>query len=247
MSASYYFVSDVHLGLNVGDPRERELAFVLFLKSLPKETKALYLLGDIFDFWFEYRDVVPKGYVRTLGELARLCDEGVEVYFFKGNHDCWTFGYLEEELGVKVLDQPYITEIDGKVFCLGHGDGLWGEDKMYKIMKNIFRSKICIFLFSLLHSRIAFMFGSGWSRKRRLKYGSSYNFRGEEEPLYKFANEFGKDKKIDYYIFGHIHSPAKIDIPSGGTMYVLGAWMKDRDYLNFSGRTISGGSLKKME
>ncbi|MCK9625697.1 MAG: UDP-2,3-diacylglucosamine diphosphatase [Bacteroidales bacterium] len=247
MSASYYFVSDVHLGLKVGDSRERELAFVSFLKSLPKETKALYLLGDIFDFWFEYRDVVPKGYVRTLGELARLCDEGVEVYFFKGNHDCWTFGYLEEELGVKVLDQPYITEIDGKIFCLGHGDGLWGEDKVYKIMRSIFRSRICIFLFSLLHSRIAFMFGSGWSRKRRLKYGSSYNFRGEEEPLYKFANEFGKDKKIDYYIFGHIHSPAKIDIPSGGTMYVLGDWMKDRDYLNFSGRTISGGSLKKME
>jgi len=163
MSASYYFVSDVHLGLKVGDPRERELAFVSFLKSLSKETKALYLLGDIFDFWFEYRDVVPKGYVRTLGELARLCDEGVEVYFFKGNHDCWTFGYLEEELGVKVLDQPYITEIDGKVFCLGHGDGLWGEDKVYKIMRSIFRSKICIFLFSLLHSRIAFMFGSGWS------------------------------------------------------------------------------------
>ena len=117
-----YFVSDVHLGLQVGDPAAREARFVEFLRSLPEDTESLYLLGDIWDFWYEYRDVVPKGYVRVFGAIADLIDRGVGVYFFQGNHDVWTYSYFEE-LGMKRLEQPALVDVDGKLFCLGHGDG----------------------------------------------------------------------------------------------------------------------------
>ena len=118
-----YFVSDVHLGLQVADPAAREARFVGFLRSLPEETAALYLLGDIWDFWYEYRDVVPKGYVRVLAAIQDLMDRGVDVYFLQGNHDVWTYSYFEE-LGMKRLEQPALVEIGGRMFCLGHGDGL---------------------------------------------------------------------------------------------------------------------------
>ena len=136
-----YFASDVHLGLRVADPAGREARFVSFLRSIPAaETEALYLLGDIWDFWYEYRDVVPKGYVRVFGALTDLMDAGVKVYFFPGNHDVWAYGYFEE-LGMKILQQPYVTEIGGKTFCLGHGDGLGPVDRGYRILRGIFHNR----------------------------------------------------------------------------------------------------------
>lgn len=124
-----FFVADVHLGLNAGNPKERERDFTAFLKSLPSDTEALYLMGDIWDFWYEYRDVVPRGYVRVLGALAELVDRGVRVCFFQGNHDVWTYSYFRDEIGMVPLDQPFIVDIAGKRFCLGHGDGLGPGDK----------------------------------------------------------------------------------------------------------------------
>ena len=184
-----YFVSDVHLGLDVDDPVARESRFVDFLRSLPEETESLYLLGDIWDFWYEYRDVVPKGYVRVFSALTALMDRGVNVYFFQGNHDVWTYSYFEE-LGMKRLEQPAVVEIGGEMFCLGHGDGLGPVPRGYSFLRSVFHNRILQFLFSLLHPWLAFRLGNGWSRSNRLSRHEEYVFRGKEEPLYKFAAEF---------------------------------------------------------
>ena len=161
-----YFVSDVHLGLQVADPAAREERFVSFLKGLPQEASALYMLGDIWDFWYEYRDVVPKGYVKVFAALMELMDRGVDVYFFQGNHDIWTYSYFES-LGMKKLVQPCKVEVGGKTFCLGHGDGLGPTPFGYRVIKYIFNNKVIQTLFSMLHPWIAYRIGNIWSKHSR--------------------------------------------------------------------------------
>ena len=219
-----YFVSDVHLGLQVADPAAREARFVGFLRSLPEETAALYLLGDIWDFWYEYRDVVPKGYVRVLAAIQDLMDRGVDVYFLQGNHDVWTYSYFEE-LGMKKLVQPALVEIDGRVFCVGHGDGLGPVPMGYRFLRGVFHNRVLQFLFSMLHPRIAFGLGNGWSKSNRLARNEEYVFRGEEEPLYKFAAEFEKENKVDCFVFGHYHCDVTMKTPAGADFIILKDWM----------------------
>ena len=219
-----YFVSDVHLGLQVADPAAREARFVDFLRSLPENTAALYLLGDIWDFWYEYRDVVPKGYVRVLAAILDLIDRGVDVYFFQGNHDVWTYSYFEE-LGMKRLVQPSIVDIDGRVFCIGHGDGLGPVPFGYRFLRGVFHNRVLQFLFSMLHPRIAFGLGNGWSKSNRLARHEEYVFRGEEEPLYKFAAEFEKSHKVDCFVFGHYHCDVFMKTPAGADFVILKDWM----------------------
>ena len=225
-----YFVSDVHLGLQVHDPEERERRFAGFLRSLPEDTQALYLLGDIWDFWYEYRDVVPKGYLRVLSALQDLMDRGVKVFFFEGNHDIWTYSYFEE-LGMVKLTQPHLVEIDGKMFCLGHGDGLGPVPAGYRFLRGVFHSRVTQFLFSLLHPWLAFRFGNGWSKNNRLAHDREYVFRGEDEPLYKFAVEFASRNKVDYFIFGHYHADVRMTLPSGARFHILKDWMHSSPYL----------------
>ena len=219
-----YFVSDVHLGLQVADPAAREARFVDFLRSLPGDTSALYLLGDIWDFWYEYRDVVPQGYVRVLAAIQELIDRGVDVYFFQGNHDVWTYSYFEE-LGMKRLVQPALVEIGGRVFCLGHGDGLGPVPFGYRFLRGVFHNRVLQFLFSMLHPRIAFGLGNGWSKSNRLARHEEYVFRGEDEPLYKFATEFEKDNKVDCFVFGHYHCDVSMKTPAGADFIILKDWM----------------------
>lgn len=172
-----YFASDVHLGLDVAGPADREARFVRFLRSIPAEnTEALYLLGDIWDFWYEYRDVVPKGYIRVFSALLELMDSGVKVYFFQGNHDVWTYSYFEE-LGMVRLEQPYVVDIRGKTFCLGHGDGLGPVPAGYRFLRKVFHNRVLQFLFSMLHPRIAFGFGNSWSRHNRLSRHQEYVYK----------------------------------------------------------------------
>lgn len=232
-----YFVSDVHLGLQVHDPEERERRFAGFLRSLPEDTQALYLLGDIWDFWYEYRDVVPKGYLRVLSALQDLMDRGVKVYFFEGNHDIWTYSYFEE-LGMVKLTQPHLVEIDGKTFCLGHGDGLGPVPAGYRFLRGVFHSRVTQFLFSLLHPWLAFRFGNGWSKNNRLAHDREYAFRGEDEPLYKFAVEYASAHEVDYFIFGHYHSEVHMTLPSGAQFFILKDWMHDSPYLCFDGESV---------
>ena len=240
-----YFVSDVHLGLEVGDPAGREAAFVDFLRAIPAETtRALYLLGDIWDFWYEYKDVVPKGYARVFAALQDLMDAGVEVCFFRGNHDMWCFHYFES-LGIRILEQPYLMEASGKVFCLGHGDGLGPGMRGYKLLRAVFRNRGAQWLFSLLHPRIAFAIARRWSRSSRLARKEAYVFRGEDEPLYKYCRDFALQHKVDYFIFGHLHARADVTLPSGARLLVLKDWIDGPDYIYFDGiTTVSGHSLK---
>ena len=230
-----YFVSDVHLGLQVSDPQAREARFVAFLKGIPADrTEALYLLGDIWDFWYEYRDVVPKGYVRVFAALTDLLDAGVKVCFFEGNHDIWTYRYFGE-LGMVKLTQPYVITIGGRTFCLGHGDGLGSGMQGYKFMQKAFRSRFLQACFSALHPWFAFRLGNGWSRRSRLGKNIGYTFRGEEEPLYRYCAAFGQD--VDYFIFGHYHCEA--DLPVGeGRLLLLPEWITAPGYLVFD--SVSG-------
>ena len=242
-----YFVSDVHLGLQVDDPAAREARFVDFLRSLPEDTDALYLLGDIWDFWYEYRDVVPKGYVRVFGAIADLIDRGVSVYFFQGNHDVWTYSYFEE-LGMKRLEQPALVEIGGKMFCLGHGDGLGPAPLGYRFLRGVFHSRVLQFLFSMLHPWIAFRLGNGWSKKNRLSRHEEYVFKGEGEPLYKFAAEFEKSRKVDCFVFGHYHCDVSMKTPGGADFVILKDWMSGSPFYRYSaGISTIGGSCQNSD
>ncbi|MBP3202864.1 MAG: UDP-2,3-diacylglucosamine diphosphatase [Bacteroidales bacterium] len=226
-----YFVSDVHLGLQVGDPAAREAAFVKFLKALdPVKTEALYLLGDIWDFWYEYRDVVPRGYVRVFSALLDLLDKGVKVYFFRGNHDIWAYSYFEH-LGIRCLEQPYRVAIGPKTFCLGHGDGLGPVDKGYLFMRAAFHNRLLQRLFSTLHPWLAFRLGEGWSRRSRLGKQITYRFKGADEPLYKFCEKFQADAPVDCFVFGHYHSPTDMKVGDSARLLILGDWITAPNWL----------------
>ena len=237
-----YFVSDVHLGLQVNDPAGRERRFCRFLEGLPEDTDALYLMGDIWDLWYEYRDVVPKGYVRVFAVLQALMDRGVKVFFFQGNHDVWTYSYFEE-LGMKRLVQPYVAEIGGRRFCLGHGDGLGPVPSGYRFLRGVFHSRVLQFLFSTLHPWIAFRLGNGWSRHNRLARREEYVFRGADEPLCKFAEEFSAGNGVDYFIFGHYHADVHMTLSSGAELYVLKDWMSSSPYICVS-HSADGASFE---
>ncbi len=231
-----YFVSDVHLGLDYKDKARREARFVQFLRDIPAErTAALYMLGDIWDFWYEYEDVVPRGYVRVFAALLSLMDEGVKVYFFQGNHDVWTYSYFEQ-LGMVKLQQPHFVRIAGKRFCLGHGDGLGKGMTGYKILKWIFHNRTCQRLFSALHPHWAFGLGNNWSRGSRLAKGETYSFRGEDEPLYQYLVSL--PEKADFYVFGHYHSHWEGNLPGGGRLLMLRDWMDRSNWAVFDGDTL---------
>jgi UDP-2,3-diacylglucosamine hydrolase len=225
------FISDVHLGLQVGDFTGRERRLVSAIESLPDETTAVYLLGDIFDFWYEYKYVVPKGYTRFFGALARLSDRGVKLYFFKGNHDVWAFGYFRDELGMEILDEPYVTLIGDKKFCMGHGDGLPRDDKKYLFLRSVFHNKFLQRMFSNIHPRWAFALAGKWSVHNRLYRGTQKRLRLDEHSLYKYVCEREKTQPADYYVFGHLHNPGDVLTPAGGKMYILGEWIMGCDYL----------------
>ena len=219
-----YFVADVHLGLRTADPEEREARFLAFLKGIPAErTQALFLLGDIWDFWYEYRDVVPRCGARVVAALVGLMDAGVEVWFCPGNHDIWTYSFFES-LGMHRFEQPFHLRIGDKDFCLGHGDLLGGAPAGYKLMLKIFRNRVAQRVFSTLHPWLAYRFGLGWSNSNRRKH-TTYHFRGEEEPLYRFALAESDRHHVDYFVFGHFHDAVDLTLPTGAKLYVLKDWM----------------------
>lgn len=243
-----YFASDVHLGLNIKDAADREARFVKFLKDIPAErTEALYLLGDIWDFWYEYRDVVPKGYVKVFAALISLIDSGVKVYFFPGNHDIWCYSYFES-LGITVVRDRYmVTTIGEKTFCLAHGDGLGRGMRGYKMMRGIFHNRFFQVLFGIVHPRIAFAIGNGWSRHSRLAKNCHYSFRGKDEPIYAWANDFSANAHIDCFIFGHFHCSVDETLPSGARLMILKDWMDDSPYFLFDRKSGMSGNFPKIE
>ncbi|MBO4447082.1 MAG: UDP-2,3-diacylglucosamine diphosphatase [Bacteroidales bacterium] len=214
-----YFVADVHLGTGA-DAAEREARFVSFLKGIPRNALAVWLLGDIWDFWYEYRDVVPRDAARVVSELIALMDAGVEVYFVPGNHDIWTYSYFTE-LGIHRVEQPYSTVIGGRSFCLGHGDSLGGSGFWYGLTLRMFRSKVLQALFSTLHPWIAYRLARAWSGGSRKRH-SKYKFKGDgSEPLYRFA----AGRTEDFCIFGHFHDGFSTTFPDGRRFIILQDWM----------------------
>ena len=242
-----YFASDVHLGATaLKNNRERESLFVKWLEEAGKDAKAIYLMGDIFDFWYEYRKVVPRGFVRTFGKLADLCDKGIEVHFFIGNHDIWAFSYFEQEVGMIVHRQPFETEINGKKFYLAHGDGLGNYEPKYLFLKRCFHSPVLQWIFSRFHPNLAFTIGHAWSKRSRLSRGKETDvFKGEnKEYLYLYAKEMLKQKHFDFFIFGHRHIAVDIEIGESSRFVNLGDWVKLFTYGVFDGEKFE---LKKVK
>lgn len=225
-----YFVADIHLGLKAGPegPAEREARFVEWLHSINRpDTEALWLLGDIWDFWYEYRDVMPREAVRVVAAISNLLDAGVKVYYIPGNHDIWLYSFWQK-LGVQVLQQPQTVELSGKRILLGHGDALGGAKWGYRLMLRIFHSRVCQVLFSGLHPWLAYRFGTDWSNSNRRKHGG-YKFRGEDEPLWRYCKaECEKatvaGAPVDLCLFGHFHDA--VDMPvAGSRLVVLKDWI----------------------
>jgi len=233
-----YFASDVHLGLpDYEKSRNREKLFVKWLDEIKNDAKAIYLLGDIFDFWFEYKKVVPRGFTRLLGKISEITDSGIPVHFFTGNHDLWIFDYLPKETGVIIHRNPVIAEFSGKKFFLAHGDGLGPYDKGYKLLKRIFTNKTIQWFFARLHPNVALMIAHSWSNKSRYSKGiEAEEFRGKDkEWLFLHAKELLEQNHYDYLIFGHRHVAINIEIGEKSRFINLGDWITNYTYGMFDG------------
>lgn len=235
-----YFASDFHLGVpSFEKSREREDRIVRWLDHIKQDAAELYLMGDVFDFWFEYKTAVPRGFVRFLGKLAELCDMGIKVTLFKGNHDMWMFGYLKKEIGVSIVPDELVLERNGKRFFLHHGDGLGPGDRKYKFLKKMFRSAFCQWLFARLHPNLGIGIALRWSRNSRIANGKKEQRKqDEQEWLIVYSKETLVHTYYDYLIFGHRHLP--LDVPLGkGSRYInLGEWINYNTYAVFDGQTV---------
>jgi UDP-2,3-diacylglucosamine hydrolase len=242
-----YFASDFHLGVpDYESSLIREKKVIRWLEEVRKDAEEIFLMGDVFDFWFEYTAVAPRGFVRLLGKIAEISDSGIPVHFFTGNHDMWITDYLPTETGV-VLHRDVITrEFAGKKFYLGHGDGLGPGDKGYKFVKMIFSSPVCHWLFSRLHPNFGVRFARFWSRRSRIGQGIvDEKFLGEDkEWLILHSKELLKTQSIDYFIFGHRHLPMNLELGSNSRYINLGDWISYNTYAVFDGTSLE---LKKFE
>lgn len=227
-----YFASDFHLGVADYElSRQREAKVARWLDSIKNDAAELFLVGDVFDFWFEYKRAVPKGFIRFLGKLAELADAGVKITMFKGNHDMWMFGYLNTELGVTIISDELITERQGKRIFLHHGDGLGPGDAKYKILKKFFRSSLCQWLFARLHPNLGIGIALAWSQHSRSSQNKKEKFLGEQhEWLVNFSNELLQKEHFDYCIFGHRHLPLDIQLGSSSRYINLGEWLNFNSY-----------------
>ena len=244
MEKKIYFVTDLHLGVpTLEDSHERELKLVSFLDAIKEETEALFLMGDLFDFWFEYKTVVPRGYTRLLGRLAQFVDDGIPVHLFAGNHDLWTFDYLQKEIGIQVHREPMIMTLKDKKFFLVHGDGRGPGDRGYKFLKRVFEGKLNQFLFRWIHPDAGIGLALKWSHNHRVKKlkkeaESNYYSVIEETRLYKYALECVKENpEIDYFVFGHQHKPMQYKVDNA-VVTVVGNWIRDFTYAVFDGKEI---------
>ena len=236
-----YFSSDNHLGApNLEESLVREKKFVSWLDTIKKDAEAIFLVGDIFDFWFEYNEVVPKGFTRTLGKLAEISDAGIPIHYFAGNHDMWLVDYFQKELNLTVHNKPKIFTINDKKFFVGHGDGLGPGDKSFKIMKKIFKNPFFNWCFRCVHPDLGIKLGKYLSNKNRLKSSlEDLKFNGNEnEWLTKYCKEKLKNEHYDYFIFGHRHIPLEIELTPNSTYINLGDWITHFSYAVFDGRQV---------
>lgn len=235
-----YFASDFHLGLKAGtDPIERERHVVSWLTSIQDSAEAIYLVGDVFDFWWEYKKVVPKGFTRFLGKISELTDAGIDIHFFTGNHDMWVGDYLSEECGMTIHTGDFRVELQGKKFYISHGEGLGVDDRGYALLLKIFRNKFLRRLYSALHPRIGIGIGHRWSLNSRLAKSYSFDFKGaENEPLFSYSRDILKTEEVDFFIFGHRHIALDHEIGARSRIFILGNWFNDPVYLSWDGNNL---------
>lgn len=219
--------------------KERERLFGRWLEEIRHDAAAIFLMGDIFDFWFEYKKVVPRGFTRILGKIAECTDQGIPVHFFTGNHDLWVFDYLPSETGVIMHYEPFRTEYGGRRFFLAHGDGLDAGDKGYLFVKKIFTSKCLQWFFTKIHPDLGIKLAHTWSKSSRLaKTGTENAFRGEEEGIYRYALSILKNEQVDYFIFGHRHRLTDMAISDKSRFILLGEWIKTFSFGVFDGESF---------
>ncbi|MAZ50705.1 MAG: UDP-2,3-diacylglucosamine hydrolase [Flavobacteriaceae bacterium] len=243
-----YFASDNHLGApSYSESKPRELIFVDWLNKVKIDAGAIFLLGDLFDFWFEYKKVVPKGFVRVLGKMAEISDSGIPIYFFTGNHDMWMNGYFEEEMNIKVFDSPQKFIMNNKSFLIGHGDGLGPGDKGFKRMKKVFTNPISKFLFKWIHPDIGVRFAQYLSTKNKLISGTEdIKFKGDEnEWLFQYCKKVLNRENFNFFVFGHRHLPLQININDQSQYINLGDWISYFSYAIFDGDKVDLKYFKK--
>jgi UDP-2,3-diacylglucosamine hydrolase len=240
-----YFASDFHLGApDYATSLEREKRIVKWLDEIKDDAEEIFLVGDLFDFWFEYKTVVPRGYVRILGKIAELTDSGIPVHLFTGNHDMWIFDYLPKEINIILHKEPIEREFGGKKFLIGHGDGLGPGDNGYKFLKKVFANKFCQWLFAIIHPDLGMKIANYWSHRSRIfNEAHEEKFLGEsKEWLVIYCKEVLQKKHYEYFIFGHRHLPLDIKLNEGSRYINLGEWFKSNSFAVFDGTDIS---LKK--
>jgi UDP-2,3-diacylglucosamine hydrolase len=243
-----YFASDFHLGVpDAQSSREREAKIVRWLNAIETDAQAIFLVGDIFDFWFEHTFTIPKGYIRLQGKLAQMSDKGIPVIFFTGNHDMWMFDYFTQELNIPIYRQPQTFLIGQKKFLIGHGDGLGPGDRFYKILKKVFANSLAQWLFARLHPNLSMGIAQLWSRKSRLvntKKGED-KFLGDQEWLLQYCRETEKTEHHDFYIFGHRHLPLDLQVGEKGRYINLGEWVNYCTYAVFDGGSVALHTFEK--
>lgn len=241
-SKKIFFASDFHLGVPTLEMSlEREKRICRWLDHIKAEASEIYLVGDIFDFWYEYKYTIPKGTIRLLGKIAEITDAGIPVHFFVGNHDLWMKDYFVKELNVTVHHHPITQVYSGKTFYIGHGDGLGPGDYSYKFLRKIFASRVSQWLFSRLHPNLAFYIAKRSSKRSRIITGDSdEKFLGQEnEWLFLYSREYLKNNKVDYFVFGHRHLPLDLNVDNKARYINLGEWINYNTYGVFDGEEMS--------
>jgi UDP-2,3-diacylglucosamine hydrolase len=235
-----YFASDFHLGVPDAERSlQREKKIVRWLDQIGHDAQAIFLVGDIFDFWFEYRHTVPKGYIRLQGKLAELTDGGIPVTFFTGNHDMWMFDYFTKELNIPILRHPVSVEMGEKRFYIGHGDGLGPKDHTYKVLKKVFANKAAQWMFARMHPNIGIALANFWSRRSRISNERKEDkFLGDEEWLLTYCRDMQAHTLHDFYIFGHRHLPLDIPVSPNSRYINLGEWVNYCSYAEYDGQDV---------
>lgn len=232
-----FFASDFHLGApSHQTSKTREKRIIRWLDQISEEAAAVFLVGDIFDFWFEYGEVIPKGFIPFISKISQLRDKGIPVLFFTGNHDLWMKDYFTVELGIPVNTHPIEITVEGKKILVGHGDGLGPGDQTYKILKKVFTNPFAQWLFRWLHPDLGIRLAKAWSGHSRITNVSKNenHFLGDDEWLWQYCKEVEKSVHHDYYIFGHRHLPLELEVGKNATYYNLGEWVTQNTYLEYS-------------
>ncbi len=241
-----YFISDLHLGASyIANPRAHESRVVEFLDSISHDAAELYMLGDILDYWYEYRTVVPRGHVRFFGTLARLADSGVRIYWMTGNHDVWLFDYLRDEIGITVLKGHTTVQIMNSRFLLSHGDDVGYQKPIYRFMRACFYSRFCQALYASIHPRWTFPLASGWSADNRTSQSrktqkASKSVQRSLQNLIDFSQSVNEAQpgSVKHFVYGHLHVAHQQQLPDGSDVTVLGDWIKQDTYAVFDGKQL---------